>query len=45
MQVTSAVYGAHYVLGATRRSVLNVLAAALLDVRHRMSKPAHAYLE
>jgi hypothetical protein len=45
VHVTSAVVGAHYVLRATGPSVPNVLAAILLDVRDRVSKPPHAYFE
>ena len=45
VHVTAAVVGGHYVLRATGPSVPNVLAAVLLDVRDRMSKPPHAYFE
>nr|WP_255523846.1 amino acid transporter [Terrabacter sp. MAHUQ-38] len=43
--VTSEVVGGHRVLRATGPSVPNVLAAVLLDVRDRVSKPPHAYFE
>lgn len=45
VHVTSEVVGGHRVLRATGPSVPNVLAAVLLDVRDRMSKPPHAYFE
>jgi hypothetical protein len=45
VQVTSEVVGGHRVLRATGPSVPNVLAAVLLDVRDRVSKPPHAYFE
>ena len=45
VHVGSAVVGAHYILRATGPSVPNVLAAVLLDVRDRVSKPPHIYFE
>ncbi|MFD1055632.1 APC family permease [Terrabacter terrigena] len=45
VHVTSAVVGGHYILRATGPSVPNVLAAVLLDVRDRVSKPPHIYFE
>jgi hypothetical protein len=45
VHVGSAVVGGHYVLRATGPSVPNVLAAVLLDVRDRVSKPPHIYFE
>ncbi|GAA2740729.1 APC family permease [Terrabacter aerolatus] len=45
VHVGSAVVGGHYILRATGPSVPNVLAAVLLDVRDRVSKPPHIYFE
>ena len=45
VQVSSAVVGAFHILRATGPSVPNVLAAVLLDVRDRMTKPPHVYFE